>query len=230
MAAVDGAHQTVIPVLAMEEADVDARAKAQTLSHEFAGSFHTFLVTYHPVTLEGGRGRQQVRTLLRAIADANLKAIVTAANADAEGRAINAEVAAASAREPRRFRLVANLGQRRYFSCLAALDLLVGNSSSGLVEAPSFRVPVVNVGARQQGRVRAANVIDSGNDRRAIVAAIGQALSPSFRRTLATVVNPYDPHGDGRASTRIAEHLARVPLSPEVLKKRFVDLPVKESA
>jgi UDP-N-acetylglucosamine 2-epimerase (non-hydrolysing)/GDP/UDP-N,N'-diacetylbacillosamine 2-epimerase (hydrolysing) len=187
------------------------------------------LVTYHPVTLEPGTGRQHVRALLRALDDTGVRAIVTAANADPEGRAINEETDAFCARYPERFKRVQNLGHRLYFSCLAHCALVAGNSSSGLVEAPSFRIPVVNIGARQQGRVRAGNVIDVDVTQSAIAAGIHRALSPEFRRSIRGVVNPYDPRNDGHNSRRIKEQLARLAITPDVRKKQFVDLTVEGS-
>jgi UDP-N-acetylglucosamine 2-epimerase (non-hydrolysing)/GDP/UDP-N,N'-diacetylbacillosamine 2-epimerase (hydrolysing) len=98
---------------------------------------------------------------------------------------------------------------------------MVGNSSSGLIEAPSFGLPVVNVGIRQQGRLRAANVIDVGYPREEIVAGIRRALTPGFRESLRGLVNPY---GDGHAAPRIAQVLGSVELGPRLIRKRFVDL------
>jgi UDP-N-acetylglucosamine 2-epimerase len=98
---------------------------------------------------------------------------------------------------------------------------MVGNSSSGLIEAPSFGLPVVNVGSRQRGRLRAANVIDVGHAREEILAGLRRALDPVFRRSLAGMANPY---GDGRAAPRIVEVLERVELGPRLIRKRFVDL------
>jgi UDP-hydrolysing UDP-N-acetyl-D-glucosamine 2-epimerase len=202
------------------------RALARTLGFDLRGP--VALVTYHPVTLEPGQARRQVRHVLQALNDVGIRAVVTAANADVEGAAINQEIARFCASRPDRFHRMDNLGQLRYLSCLSALDVVVGNSSSGLVEAPSFGIPVVNVGSRQQGRVRAPNVIDAANDRRAIGVAIRRALNPAFRRGLTHVVNPYDPVGDGRNSRRIKDHLKRVPLSVDILKKPFGDIRFEE--
>ena len=127
-----------------------------------------------------------------------------------------------AAAHPDRITLVASLGQQRYLSALSLADAVVGNSSSGLIEAPSFGLPVVNVGIRQQGRLRAANVIDVGYGREEIAAGIRRALQPGFRESLRGLVNPY---GDGRAAPRIAEVLASVALGPCLVRKRFVDRP-----
>jgi UDP-N-acetylglucosamine 2-epimerase len=99
---------------------------------------------------------------------------------------------------------------------------MIGNSSSAIIEAPTFALPAVNVGDRQRGRLRAANVIDVDHDRQAIVAAIRRALEPGFRTRLAGLVNPY---GDGHAAPRIARVLREVELGPRLTRKRFVDLP-----
>jgi UDP-N-acetylglucosamine 2-epimerase len=97
---------------------------------------------------------------------------------------------------------------------------MVGNSSSGILEAASFRLPVVNVGTRQQGRVRGKNVLDVECERADIAAAIRTALSPEFRASLADLVNPY---GDGHAAARIVERLRSVELGDKLLRKRFHD-------
>ncbi len=92
----------------------------------------------------------------------NVRAVFTKSNADMQGRLINERIAAFCREHPADYRLYDNLGQTVYLSCLRHLDLMIGNSSSGLIEAPSFRLPAVNIGDRQQGRIKAANVIDVG--------------------------------------------------------------------
>ena len=104
---------------------------------------------------------------------------------------------------------------------LGSVDLMVGNSSSGLLEAPSFELPVVNIGSRQEGRERAVNVLDCAPSEEAILVAIRRALEPAFRRGLAGLRNPY---GDGFAAERIVRRLAEVALDEALVKKRFVDL------
>jgi UDP-N-acetylglucosamine 2-epimerase (non-hydrolysing)/GDP/UDP-N,N'-diacetylbacillosamine 2-epimerase (hydrolysing) len=182
------------------------------------------LVTFHPVTLEVDEAEFQIAALLDAIARSGVAAVFTRANADASGSRINAAIDAFCRRAPQRYRLHDHLGQVVYLSCLRHLALMVGNSSSGLVEAPSFRLPVVNVGNRQMGRIRAKNVIDAHCSSAAIVAAIEQASSSEFRRSLEGMVNPYDISGDGKASWRIKEKLKETGVGPDLLKKRFHDL------
>ena len=185
----------------------------------------TALVTYHPVTLELEQTDDQVAALLSALERSGLDAVITRANADAGGGRVNAALEAFCERNPKRFRLHAHLGQQAYFSCLRHLDVMIGNSSSGLVEAPSFALPVVNIGNRQRGRVRAHNVIDVACDPAAILAAIERAQSTAFRTSLRDLRNPYDLHGDGRTSHRIKEHLRSIALGGDLLIKPFHDLP-----
>lgn len=178
------------------------------------------LVTFHPVTLAPGQGEEQVNELLAALDQSGLPVVFTAPNADAGGRRIAgmlAEYVASRANT----RLVTSLGSAGYFSLMARAAAMVGNSSSGLIEAPSFALPVVNIGDRQEGRVRAANVLDVGYDRQAIAAAIARATSPGFRQSLTGLANPY---GGGRASERILEVLKTVAIDAGLLKKRFCDL------
>jgi UDP-N-acetylglucosamine 2-epimerase (non-hydrolysing)/GDP/UDP-N,N'-diacetylbacillosamine 2-epimerase (hydrolysing) len=182
------------------------------------------IVTYHPVTLEVDDTKFQIKNLLDAVSESGVSAVFTRANADASGSRINAAIEAFCSGAPQRYRLYDHLGQVAYLSCLQHLAIMIGNSSSGLVEAPSFRMPVVNIGNRQQGRVRASNVIDTDYARDAIVAAIRRALAPEFRRSLADMVNPHDIFRDGRTSWRIKEKLKEVHLTPDLLKKRFHDL------
>jgi len=97
---------------------------------------------------------------------------------------------------------------------------MVGNSSSGIIEAASFHLPVVNIGSRQLGRVRTANVIDVGNSKEEIAKGIAMAVTPGFRNSIANVENPY---GDGKAAERIVSVLKSLETGPSLLLKRFVD-------
>ena len=120
-------------------------------------------------------------------------------------------------------RAVESLGTEGYFSVLALCGAMVGNSSSGLLEAPSFGLPVVNVGNRQRGRVRGENVIDVGYGREEIGGCIRRAMDPAFRKSLQGMANPY---GDGKAAPRIVAKLAEAPLPSRLLVKRFHDLAI----
>ncbi|KAB0668529.1 UDP-N-acetylglucosamine 2-epimerase (hydrolyzing) [Oryzomonas sagensis] len=182
------------------------------------------IVTYHPVTTEQGTAREQIDNLLAAIEASGIKAVFTKANADTGGSVINARVEEFCRANPHRFKLFDSLGQLKYLSCLKNLDLMLGNSSSGLIEAPSFGLPVVNIGERQRGRMRAANVIDADTSTESIGEGIGRALSHDFRAGLETMGNPYDRFRDGKTSLRIKEKLKTIELSEDLIRKEFRDL------
>ncbi len=182
------------------------------------------LMTFHPATLEGGDPAAQVRTLLAAVEETGLPCIVTLPNADPGGQAIRAVVRERAAATPR-LQPVESVGPTAYFSLMALATAMVGNSSSGIIEAASFGLPVVNVGSRQEGRVRGSNVVDVAPTAEAIGAGLRRVLDPAFRASL-DCVNPY---GDGHAAGRIVERLTRVEIDDRLLVKRFADTP-KEPA
>jgi UDP-hydrolysing UDP-N-acetyl-D-glucosamine 2-epimerase len=174
------------------------------------------LVTFHPVTLEPGETERQCTELLAALdglgADTTLW--FTRPNADTGGHAIASALDAWAVKRPDRAHVYSSLGQLRYLSLMSQVDAVVGNSSSGLYEAPSFGVPTVDIGDRQRGRFAAASVLHCAPERGAIGETIGRALSLDC----SGVVNPY---GDGRAAGRIVEVLRKLPPATELLKKVF---------
>jgi UDP-hydrolysing UDP-N-acetyl-D-glucosamine 2-epimerase len=184
------------------------------------------LATFHPVTLEYGQTEWQVGELLAALDDAGLPVVFTLPNADTGGRIIQRMIAEYIGDRPSAW-LVDNLGTQAYFSLMAVAAAMVGNSSSGIIETPSFGLPVVNIGTRQAGRVRGANVIDVDYKRAAILQGIRQAVRPEFRESLRQMENPY---GYGRASDIIVERLKTVPLDDNLIIKRFYDLDVAPKA
>lgn len=178
------------------------------------------LVTFHPETLAAEAPLTQAGELLAALEQVERPLVFSLPNADAGGVALGLRLKEFVARHPRGV-LADNLGTQVYFSLMACAAAMVGNSSSGIIEAPSFRLPVVNIGDRQAGRIRAANVIDVACRRQDIARAIAQASSPAFRRGLKNLVNPYsqpDPVG------AILERLKAVDLGPGLINKRFYDL------
>lgn len=179
------------------------------------------LVTFHPVTLENATSAQQMAELLAALERLEeTRLVFTMPNADTDGRVLFDMIEQFVA-DHSNSRAYTSLGQLRYLSSIRHVDAVVGNSSSGLTEAPSFRKGTINIGDRQRGRIRAESVIDCAPERTAIAAALAQLYSPAFQAKLATVRNPY---GDGGASRRIVETLAKISLDG-ILKKRFFDLP-----
>jgi UDP-hydrolysing UDP-N-acetyl-D-glucosamine 2-epimerase len=178
------------------------------------------LVTFHPVTLEYRDTASHVDELLAALEKTDGTLVITYPNADTSGRLIIERLEEFAARHPGRCRVSRNLGDRLYLSLLRHADVMIGNSSSGLIEAPSFGLPVVNIGARQRGRLRGANVIDVEPERGEILRGIEAAQTPAFRARAGAAANPY---GDGHAAPRIVEVLRTVPLDARLVQKRFVD-------
>lgn len=179
----------------------------------------TLIVTYHPVTLEAEQTAFQVRELLAALKGSGSSVVFTYPNADAQGREITEQVRQFCGRHPRA-QVVANLGTRAYFSLMSHASAMVGNSSSGIVEAASFKLPVVNIGNRQKGRVHGKNVINVAPIKDEIQRGIARAVSPDFRAGLDDLANPY---GDGHASELIVNALKNVTLDADFLKKTFHD-------
>lgn len=194
----------------------------QTLGLSFGE--RNLLVTFHPVTLEADTAGQQFGELLAALDDfPDTRIIFTMPNADTGGRVVRKLIEGYVAAHPRRAAAYDSLGQLRYFSVMSQADAVVGNSSSGLIEAPSFHVGTINIGDRQTGRVKAASVIDCEPMRESIRIAFGRLYSPEFQELLRKVVNPY---GAGPVANRIVRVLAEYPLEG-ILKKRFFMHPLQ---
>jgi len=176
----------------------------------------TLLITYHPVTLEYRQTELHMCELLAALEETDLNIIFTYPNADTRGRLIIQMLQEYTAQH-KGSQVVVNLGTQAYFSLMSHAVAMVGNSSSGIIEAASFKLPVVNIGDRQQGRVHVENVIDVGYSRAEVLEGIRKAVSPEFRAGLGGLVNPY---GDGCAAELIVDKLKQVKLS-DLLRKRF---------
>jgi GDP/UDP-N,N'-diacetylbacillosamine 2-epimerase (hydrolysing) len=168
------------------------------------------LVVFHPVVQEAHEAGEQARAVVDAVLDHGLQCLALEPNSDAGSPAVREALARYAATAG--VRVETHLGRTRFVSWLASADVMVGNSSAGIIEAASFGLPVVNVGSRQAGRERSANTIDAGVDRAAISAAIHEAL----RRGRTACANVY---GDGRAAERIVKLLATLPLDASLLAK-----------
>jgi UDP-hydrolysing UDP-N-acetyl-D-glucosamine 2-epimerase len=175
----------------------------------------TVLVAYHPVTIARDTVRE-ADALFAALERIDAQLLFCFPNADAGSRELKQHTQSFLAGRSDG-RVFANLAPRTYWSLLAQVDLLLGNSSSGIMESGSFALPTVNVGMRQQGRERARNVIDVGPNELEILQGIEQARDPKFRATLAGMENPY---GNGNASQTIVRVLTTVPLSERLLIKQ----------
>ncbi len=198
---------------------LDRHAVEDRLGFEFG--HRNLLVTFHPATLDSDEASLQVEELLRAVdgfPETNF--IFTLPNADPGSQSISRLIQRFVDTHPNA-RAYASLGQLLYLSCLQFVDGVVGNSSSGLLEVPSFRKGTVNIGDRQRGRLRAESVIDCKPERSSIADAIRLLYTSEFRELLARVKNPY---GEGGASEKIVKILSEYPLDG-ILKKSFYDLP-----
>ena len=168
------------------------------------------VATLHPETLSGVEPEEWLRPSLEALdALPDLRVVLTKANADAGGQRINAVLEAYAAERAPHILLAASLGQLRYLSLLSAADVVIGNSSSGIIEAPTAGTPTVNIGDRQLGRLRAPSIIDVPNERDAIVAGIREALGERMQQVAARRESPYGTPG---AARRIVAQLAAVDL------------------
>lgn len=185
------------------------------------GESNNILVTYHPVTLDDNSSASQFEELLRALKRLDESHIIfTMPNADTDGRVIMSLINEFVSESKGRAKSFSSLGQLRYLSALKNMDLVLGNSSSGLIEAPSFKIPTVNIGDRQKGRIKADSIIDCEPNENSIFLAINKALDPAFLASLENLKNPY---GTGGASRKIKDIAKSFPLDG-ILKKTFFNL------
>ena len=176
------------------------------------------LCLYHPVTLLNNTV-EEASEVFAALAELDRQLIFIYPNADAGSREL-VRRAERFAGEHRDSHVLMNLDHITYLSLLKHVGVLIGNSSSGIIESTSLEVAAVNIGIRQQGREYAANVINVPAEKKAIRTAIARALSPKFRREIRGLVSPY---GEGKASRIICEGLLKAPLGPKLLFKRAVE-------
>lgn len=183
------------------------------------------LITFHPVTLENATAESQFKNILAAIdelEDTNL--IFTKSNADTGGRVINSMIDDYVSMRQEKAVAYTSLGQLRYLSAIQYMDGVVGNSSSGIIEAPSFKVGTVNIGDRQLGRIKAASIINCEPSYEGVQSALSKLFSSDFKKQVKSTVSPY---GDGGASEKIVSHIREIPLRG-ILKKSFYNLKSEE--
>lgn len=178
-------------------------------------SLPSVVIAYHPVTLAENT-LEETNALFSALEQLSEQLLFCYPNADAGSRELIDRTKAFLASRGNG-RIFVNLDAVTYWSLLRHATFFLGNSSSGIMETPSFALPTVNIGIRQQGRERARNIIDSPADSAAILAAAAKARSESFRKSLEGMANPY---GDGTASEKIIQVLTSTPLGQELLLKR----------
>ena len=183
----------------------------------------SLMVAFHPVTLENHGSRGQLDEILKALAklkDTTL--IFTMPNADMENDSLSQLIHEFSSMHKNAF-FFQSLGQKLYLSCLQIVDGVVGNSSSGLTEVPSFRKGTINVGDRQRGRLHAESVIDCSPEEKSVDEALKRLFSQDFQQNLAKTSNPY---GNGGATLKIIEIIKEAPLDI-LLKKQFYNLEIR---
>lgn len=185
---------------------------------DFVFGERNLLITFHPATLDAGSASEQFQQLLHALDQLgpSVGLIFTYPNADPQGRALITLLADYVAKRENA-KAFTSLGQLRYLSLMAQVDAVVGNSSSGLYEAPSFKIPTVNIGDRQKGRLQAASVIDCEPNAASIVSAIHKAI----HMDCSQAVNPY---GDGNSSLRILSELKKHQDYQDLLQKKFFEV------
>jgi GDP/UDP-N,N'-diacetylbacillosamine 2-epimerase (hydrolysing) len=182
----------------------------------------TILVTFHPETLKTNSAGRDFETLLSALDETeNLQMVITKSNADTEGRTINGLIDEFVKTRPHAVAQV-SLGQKVYLSLLKYVVGVVGNSSSGIIEAPSLKTGTVNIGDRQKGRVRASSILDCEPEVNAIKNAVSRLTDQDFQDAIRNTDNP---HGGGKVSRRIMKILTEIPLD-HLHQKRFYDLPM----
>ncbi len=210
---------------------LDNLARIKLLSREalqadlaFEFQSKNLLITFHPTTLHKDQAAKEFGALLDALAEqTDTGLLFTLPNADPESRVIVKMIDAFVAQHPHA-KAWSSLGQLRYLSCMNVVNAVVGNSSSGILEAPSLKVGTINIGSRQDGRLKASSIIDCPADRASIAQAFATLFSTEFQSQLPTTVNPYGPPG---ASSQVVHVLKKVEFS-QLLKKHFYDLPVTD--
>nr|WP_243755406.1 UDP-N-acetylglucosamine 2-epimerase [Thiomicrorhabdus sp. 6S3-12] len=183
------------------------------------------LVTFHPVTLDSYQDAEaQADELVSALENLPYQVLATLPNADAGSQQIIQRLQVAHKLHPQRFTVVSSLGMEGYISAMRYSSAMVGNSSSGILEAASFRLPVVNIGDRQAGRIQPGNVIQVECQFEQIKEAVAKALSKDFKASISSLVNPY---GEGETAKKIVARLSEVSFEDKqvLLKKSFLDFP-----
>jgi UDP-hydrolysing UDP-N-acetyl-D-glucosamine 2-epimerase len=181
------------------------------------------LATYHPATLGARPPADAMRELVRALERLDMPVMFTSPNPDSGGLEIRRVLEEAASKRPD-WRVFESLGTIGYVTAMKGASLMVGNSSSGIIEALSLGLPVVNVGPRQDGRTRGPNVVDVDEDGDSIYQGMRVALNDEFRKAFSAADNPY---GDGHAASRVVEKLESTPVDDRLIVKRFYDVEVR---
>jgi UDP-N-acetylglucosamine 2-epimerase (non-hydrolysing)/GDP/UDP-N,N'-diacetylbacillosamine 2-epimerase (hydrolysing) len=191
----------------------------EDLSNKFSLDLNKplLLVVQHPVTTEVDQAEEQMRETMESLVELKEQTVLIYPNADAGGRRMIKVIE--EYRDHSFLRIFKSLPHIKYLSLMKVASVMIGNSSSGIIEAPSFHLPVVNIGTRQQGRERADNIIDVGYNKEEIIRALKKALyDEEFNSRVKNCTNPY---GDGKAGPRIANILSEIEIDRNLLQKRL---------
>ena len=188
---------------------------------DFKLNIKNILVTFHPVTLEKNTSKKQFSEILDAIDDLkNTNIIFTKTNSDTGGKIINSMIDEYTSKNQNKSISITSMGQLNFLSALKYMDFIIGNSSSGLLEAPSLKIGTINIGDRQKGRIKAKSIIDCSPNKKSIKYAIKKAYSNEFQNHLKNIKNPY---GDGCSSQKIIKILNSISID-DLLKKSFFNV------
>lgn len=181
----------------------------------------TILVTYHPVTLSDSNPLDDINVLFEALDEhPELRVIFTMPNSDTGGKVIAEAIERYATQHTNRVRAYKSLGMRRYLSVMKYCTAVVGNSSSGILETPSFHIPTLNIGSRQDGRIAATSVYNCLTDKTSISAGLDYILSPEFRAIATKAKNPYEKESTAQT---IFDVISTYRLE-DIIQKKFYDL------
>tara|TARA_A100000164_G_C21880605_1_gene760065 strand:+ start:24 stop:752 length:729 start_codon:yes stop_codon:yes gene_type:complete len=190
-------------------------------SINFSLNKKNLLITFHPVTLEKKTSQAHFQELLDAIDDLeDTNYIFTKANSDADGKIINKMIDGYVSKNTHKSVAFSSLGQLRYLSAMCYIDAIIGNSSSGITEAPSFKIGTINIGERQKGRIKANSIIDCSPNKESIKNAFEYLYSKKFQTLLKKTENPY---GKGNSSKKVVKTI-KTKLNRNILKKSFYNI------
>lgn len=199
---------------------LDLKELGDQIQFSLEGEFA--LVTFHPVTLEEHSAENQFNEVLKALSNVkDMKIIFTKANSDTDGRIVNSLIDEYVSQNKERCIAFHSMGIKRYLSAMKFCSMVIGNSSSGIIEAPTFRIPTINIGDRQKGRIQAASIINCDPVSKDIIDSIKHARTNEFRKALKNLTNPYEGENTSKNIVDIVKNSLKNNIN---LKKKFYDL------
>ena len=193
--------------------------KKQNILNKFTKTKPFMLLTFHPVTLEIDHTEMQIKSLIKAVKKSKINAIITYPNSDPKFNLI-IKLFKKNFLNSKKIMFVKSAGEEQYFNLMKKAQFMIGNSSSGIVEAASFKLPVVNIGSRQKGKLKPKNVIDTGYHHKEILRAMKKALSKGFKKSISKIKNPYTSKIN---SKDLAKMILKIKKNGNVIKKKFHD-------